>query len=203
MKNLQTILNVIFGLAIIGLFILQFNSKAPKASLPAVILNDTAKTASLDIPGKVLYVNIDTLNRKYDFITKQKALLEKQQAQAEATLTAKGQALERQIMEYQKKAQSGVLTAQQSQEIEKGLAAQQDVLMKQRDKLGQDLADKTSKMQAELHKNVKVLLKPFLEEHHADYLLGYSENGTILLTNEKLDVTKEVLEILNNKAAKK
>jgi outer membrane protein len=203
MKNLQTILNVIFGLAIIGLFILQFNSKAPKASLPAVILNDTAKTASLDIPGKVLYVNIDTLNRKYDFITKQKALLEKQQAQAEATLTAKGQALERQIMEYQKKAQSGVLTAQQSQEIEKGLAAQQDVLMKQRDKLGQDLADKTSKMQEELNKNVKVLLKPFLEEHHADYLLGYSENGTILLTNEKLDVTKEVLEILNNKAAKK
>ena len=203
MKNLQTILNVIFGLAIIGLFILQFNSKAPKASLPAVILNDTAKTASLDIPGKVLYVNIDTLNRKYDFITKQKALLEKQQAQAEATLTAKGQALERQILEYQKKAQSGVLTAQQSQEIEKGLAAQQDVLMKQRDKLGQDLADKTSKMQEELNKNVKVLLKPFLEEHHADYLLGYSENGTILLTNEKLDVTKEVLEILNNKAAKK
>lgn len=164
--------------------------------------NDTSKSVSLSVPGKILYVNIDTLNKKYVFITRQKAALEKQQAQAEATLTAKGQALEKQIMDYQKKAQSGILTAQQAQEIEKGLAAQQDNIMKQRDKLAQDLGDKTAKMQTELNKNVKVLLKPFLAQHNADYLMGYSENGPILLTNDKLDVTKEVLEILNSKEAK-
>jgi outer membrane protein len=78
--------------------------------------------------GKVLYVDIDTINQKYTYIKNQKAIIEKQGAQAEASLKTKAQALQADYIEYQKKAQAGELTQQQAMALEKGLTDKQQVL---------------------------------------------------------------------------
>lgn len=173
-----------------------------KHNLTPMAVRDSA-VETKEIPGKVLYINIDTVNQKYNYIIKQKAALEKQQAQAEATLKAKGKALETQIMAYQKKAQAGELTAQQAQEAEAKLGQQQQAIMKQQDALSNDLMEKTAKMQEELNKKVKAELKVYLDKYGADYILGYSENGPVLLTNDKLDITNELLDKLNTPASTK
>ena len=58
-------------------------------------------------------------------------------------------------------------------------------------------------MQEELNKKVKAELKLYLDKYGADYILGYSENGPVLLTNEVLDITNELLEKLNAPAEEK
>jgi len=208
MKKSQIIFNVLMVLAVGILYFLHFNVKKSTVEVPSVktsrdsvILAAEPKPTSTQ-PGVILYVNIDTINQKFSYIKRQKAALEKQQAQAEATLKSKGAALESQIMAYQKKAQAGELTAQEAQVAEQKLGQQQQAIMAQQEKLSSDLITKTGKMQEELNSLVKKELKVFLKQYNADYILGYAENGNILLTNTKLDITKEVLAKLNNSQSK-
>lgn len=208
MKRNQIIFNVLLALALGILYFLHFNGKKNPVVVPSVkttgdsvIVSAEPKSTSPQ-PGVILYVNIDTINQKFSYVKRQKAALEKQQAQAEATLKSKGAALEAQIMAYQKKAQAGELTAQEAQVAEQKLGQQQQAIMAQQEKLSSDLIAKTSKMQDELNRLVKKELKVFLKQYNADYIMGYAENGNILLTNDKLDITNEVLAKLNSSQSK-
>ena len=203
MKNLSLILNGILAIAVAILYYLHFSQ--PKQTTVATttpegkdtLISVPAETETAIGGSKILYVDIDTINLKYNFIKTQKSAMEKQGAQAEATLKAKAQVLQNEIMEYQRKAQAGELTQQQAQTIEKGLGEKQQALALQEQKLSDQLIEKTNKIQEELNKRMKKELKVYLDQYQADYIMGYTEGANILLTNPKLNITKEVLAKLN------
>ncbi len=202
MKNLSLILNGILALAVAVLYYLHFSQpkqvttvKTPEGKDTLISIQPVSEEENRG--SKILYVDIDTINRKYNFIKTQKAAMEKQGAQAEATLKSKAQVLQNEIIEYQKKVQAGELTQQQAQTIEKSLGEKQQALAMQEQKLSDQLIDKTNKIQAELNKRMKKELKVYLDQYQADYIMGYTEGANILLTNPKLNITKEVLKKLN------
>lgn len=203
MKNLSLILNGILAIAVAILYYLHFSQ--PKQTTVATTTPE-GKDTLISVPeateaaiggSKILYVDIDTINLKYNFIKTQKSAMEKEGARAEATLKAKAQTLQNEIMDYQRKAQAGELTQQQAQTIEKGLGEKQQALALQEQKLSDQLIEKTNKIQEELNKRMKKELKVYLDQYQADYIMGYTEGANILLTNPKLNITKEVLSKLN------
>lgn len=210
MKNLSLIFNAILAIAVAFLFYLNFKKPVQVTTITTSSGKDS--TIKVEIPetlpegvpmGKILYVDIDTINEKYTFIKNQKAIIEKQGAQAEASLKAKAQTLQAEIIEYQKKAQAGELTQQQAMTMEKALSEKQQALAQQEQKLSDQLVEKTHKIQDELNDKMRKELKVFMEKYEADYILGYTEGGNILLPNPKLNITKEVLNRLNESDKKK
>ena len=180
MKNLSLILNGILIIAVGILYYLHFNQPKQIASIittngkDTVIAADPIKVPELEagLGSNVLYVDIDTINQKYNYIKTQKSIMEKQGAQAEASLKAKAKVLQEEIMAYQKKAQAGELTQQQAQTIEKGLGDKQQALALQEQKLSDELIKKTNKIQEELNKRMKKELQVYLDQYKADYILG-------------------------------
>lgn len=210
MKNVSLIFNVILTIAVAFLFYLNFKKPVQVTTITTSSGKDS--TIKVDIPetlpegvpmGKILYVDIDTINEKYTFIKNQKAIIERQGAQAEASLKAKVQSLQSEFIEYQKKAQAGELTQQQAMAMEKSLTDKQQALAQQEQKLSTQLVEKTQKIQEELNAKMRKELKVFMEKYGADYILGYTEGANILLPNPKLNITKEVLNRLNESDKKK
>ena len=210
MKNVSLIFNVILTIAVAFLFYLNFKKPVQVTTITTSSGKDS--TIKVDIPetlpegvpmGKILYVDIDTNNEKYTFIKNQKAIIERQGAQAEASLKAKAQSLQSEFIEYQKKAQAGELTQQQAMAMEKSLTDKQQALAQQEQKLSTQLVEKTQKIQEELNAKMRKELKVFMEKYGADYILGYTEGANILLPNPKLNITKEVLNRLNESDKKK
>ncbi|HQP76647.1 MAG TPA: OmpH family outer membrane protein [Saprospiraceae bacterium] len=210
MKNVSLIFNVILTIAVAFLFYLNFKKPIQVTTITTSSGKDS--TIKVDIPetlpegvpmGKILYVDIDTINEKYTFIKNQKAIIERQGAQAEASLKAKAQSLQSEFIEYQKKAQAGELTQQQAMAMEKSLTDKQQALAQQEQKLSTQLVEKTQKIQEELNAKMRKELKVFMEKYGADYILGYTEGANILLPNPKLNITKEVLNRLNESDKKK
>jgi outer membrane protein len=206
MKNLSLILNGVLAIAVAILYYLHFSQpkqvttvKTPEGKDTIVAVEPVVEAEESEVPSSgILYVDIDTINLKYNYIKTQKAAMEKQGAQAEATLKAKAKVLQDEIMAYQKKAQAGELTQQQAQSIEKGLGEKQQALALQEQKLSDQLIEKTNKIQEELNKRMKKELKVYLDQYKADYILGYTEGANILLTNPKLNITSQVLKKLNS-----
>lgn len=87
--------------------------------------------------------------------------------------------------------------------MEKSLTDKQQALAQQEQKLSTQLVEKTQKIQEELNAKMRKELKVFMEKYGADYILGYTEGANILLPNPKLNITKEVLNRLNESDKKK
>lgn len=210
MRNLSLILNAVLAIAVAILYYLHFSKPKQVATVKTdsgkdtMITVDTPEEAAEAGPmGRILYVDIDTINLKYNYIKTQKAAMEKQGAQAEASLKAKAQALQAEYIDYQKKAQAGELTQQQAMAMEKSITEKQQALAQQEQKLSEQLIDKTNKIQEELNRRMRKELQVYLDKYQADYILGYTEGANILLTNPKLNITKEVLTRLNEADKKK
>ena len=211
MKNLSLIFNIVLAIAVAFLYYLHFSK--PKQVTTITTANGKDSVVTIESPekesevaeatGKVLYVDIDTINQKYTYIKNQKAIIEKQGAQAEASLKTKAQALQADYIEYQKKAQAGELTQQQTMALEKGLTDKQQALAQQEQQLSEQLVQKTQKIQEELNRRMRKELQVYMDKYGADYILGYTEGANILLTNPKLNITKEVLNRLNEANKKK
>jgi outer membrane protein len=69
-------------------------------------------------------------------------------------------------------------------------------LQKERSKLLQDVADQRSKAKSELLKNLNPIIKDYMKEKNIRMIL---DKKSLLLADENLDLTKEIMDLLNKK----
>lgn len=190
MKNLSLILNVILLLAVAHLYYLNFNKKgsgtesviAPPASSPGV---------------RIAYVNADTLDAKYEWLKTQKAAIEQRARNAENSLQSKQESLMRDAAALQEKFQSGTMTRADAEKAQSALMAREQRLGEEQQRLGKQLAEDQRKALNDLYANVEDKLKTLSNQIGYDYILSYTRGGQILLASDSLDITKQVLELLN------
>ena len=70
-------------------------------------------------------------------------------------------------------------------------------LEEEKARLGKSLAEDQKKAFNDLYANVETQLKTLSSQIGYDYILSYSRGGQILLANDSLDITKQVLQLLN------
>lgn len=190
---------VILGLAALPLFLfLGGCSPSTKNSQPVASMPMAQGSA---VPSKIAYVNIDTLEARYELLKQKRADFKARQEQMQNELQKSFDAMNAEAEEMQKKAQARNLSEVEAEAAQKHLGQMQRTLETRK----QTLTDQLLKEQEDFNRDLKARLDAFLEEYNKtrqfDYVLSYSYSGSSLLyVNKQLDITKDVVDGMNARA---
>ncbi|MEO6759433.1 MAG: OmpH family outer membrane protein [Saprospiraceae bacterium] len=190
MKNISLILNVILLAAVGHLYYLNLR-KAKPVEQPMIM------PAATNAGVRVAHVNADNLDANYGWLKKQKAAIEQKVSSAQNSLGNKKEALMKDLDAFQGKYQSGTMTEADAKAQYEKLMQRQQKLGEEEERLSKQLGEDQKKAFNDLYANVESQLKTLSSQIGYDYILSYSRGGPILLANDSLDITTEVLKLLN------
>lgn len=193
MKNELSIVNILLILAVAFLLIDKFIS-ANKGSTAS-----STEAAAANTPeGSIVYINTDSLLSNYSFFKEEAAKLEQKGKEAEASLQARGQALQREFAQAQNRVQTGTLTPRQVQEEEQRLMQKQQSLAAEQERLGQGLMADQQNLQGIIQGKLKSVLENVRKDKGYHYILNYASGTGVLMVDKNFDITTTVVELLNN-----
>jgi outer membrane protein len=160
--------------------------------------------------SKIVYVNIDVLNEKYEFLKDISSAAKSEHTSLQNQFQSKGEKLQKDYDEFQQSAQGGLLSENQINQKQEEFAKRKEEL----DQIQMRADDLMTKIQDESMKameNVKNYITEYNKNSNYDYVVAYSDNPgatQLLLANPAYDITAEILEGINaqykaEKAAKK
>lgn len=155
-------------------------------------------TGAVDSKG-IAFVELDSVIANFDMATDITAELEEKQKNSEAELTAKSQAFDRDVRDYQNKAQKGLITRATAAEMEQTLAQQQQSLLALRDEMALSLNEESVVAQRQVLEYINQYLAEFNKDHNFQYILAKQFPGPILYSDTTLDITAAVIAGLNTK----
>ncbi|MBW7913386.1 MAG: OmpH family outer membrane protein [Taibaiella sp.] len=193
MKNLSVLMSTLALIGVIALAGLRMTEKKPAPATSVAINENTTGTT-----GRIAYINIDTLKEKYELYKIKKSEFEEKEKAMTSELQRSGQKFQQDLLAAQRKADAGTLTqaeydatTQRLQQMKQSLETREAAL-----------TEKLLAEQDEFNKNVQKRLDDFLKEYNKDkgydYVLSYSKSlGFIMLTNDQLDITEDVVNGMN------
>ncbi|MDX1910722.1 MAG: OmpH family outer membrane protein [Saprospiraceae bacterium] len=193
MKNLPLILNIVLFALVGHLYYLHFNGS--KNNTAQAIVPPPSQAGGV----RIAYVNGDTLDARYEWLKEQKTAIEQRLANAEKSLAAKEEALMNDAAALQQKFQEGNMTQAEAEKQQAALMQRGQKLEEEKMRLSKSLSEDQKKAFNDLYANVEAQLKTLSTEIGYDYIFSYSRGGQILLANDSLDITRQVLELLNAK----
>ena len=156
----------------------------------------TATSSSVSSSESIVYVNSDSLLNNYEYFKEVKDKFQEKSKKAQADLTSKGTAFQREVADYQKNA--GTLSADQRATTEERLARKQQELATYNQNAGNALANEEAVENEKLYNKVSEYLKQYAKSKGYKIVLTYSKsNPSVLYADESLDITKAVVEGLN------
>lgn len=185
MKNISLILNVVLIIAVGFLYFKVYN--AEETSLPPI----SAQAAA----SRIVYVNSDSLMDQYNLFKEMQDRMEKKRDSLDKLLTAKGRSLDREVKEYQEGA--GGMSAGERELREESLMRKQQALFDEREGLLESLKEEEAALTDSIYSDMMRYLRSFNSGKGYDFILGYSRGGGILLANDSLDITRQVVSGLN------
>lgn len=193
MKNLSLILNIVLLLAVAYLYIDRFSGSGGDQPTEMAVEGDDQK------PLTIMYLNIDSLHEKSESFQKKKAEVEEAQAAAEASLRSKMKAFQGEVIAYQKKLQSGTMTPKSAQDEETRLARKEQALAEEQERVGSALLKDLDEFNVAFNSEVRTYLDSLKKANGYDYILVAGAGSQVLTANENMDLTNDVLEMLNKK----
>lgn len=204
MKNtVSLIINSIFGVAIIILFVLQFSGSNVSIDQPVIlekeplelVIDHTPNMSSL--PGlKIRYVNSDTVTANYLFSKQLNADLMAKQASAENQLRKVSAKLQADAEKFQQAAP--IMGREELERTQAELMKRQEELQMMEYELSQKLQDKGYKANYDYIMATDKYLQKIGKELGYDYIFGYRTGDLVMYANPDFDITKQVVELLNN-----
>lgn len=198
MNKRTLIVNLILFLLIAGLYVLHF-FKAPQAPLPLV----SSESPSLMPSGSVAYIEIDSLVQAYDYYYDLKAAFERKQKNMEEQLQAKAKIFENKQMDFMKKTEKGLLTRSEQKEAEQLLRSEQESLYKLRDDMTQQLAEEEHILLKKIYNEIQEYVKKINRQYNFQIILSSNATGNIIYGADSLNITKPVINGLNEEYKKK
>lgn len=192
MKNISLVLNIILLAAVIYLFV-EVN-KLKKSSASA---DTTAPVTVSGAPASIVFVNTDSLLQNYEFYKNLKSQLEKKQDNIQSIVENRAKQLEAEVRSYQERGAS-MSEAERAKEEER-LGRKQEEIVSYRKQMLSQLSDEEDVLNDSLHNGILKFLKTFNKNKNYKFILGYQKGGGILLADDSLDITKQVIEGINLK----
>lgn len=192
MKSILYIVNAVMVVAIVILFVLFFSSKQEETPVMPVSVEGSVSVA---------YVRMDSLLLNYNVYKTMSEELLKQEESARATLNQKAVELQREMEDFQMKLENRAFLSE-----ERARAAQDNILRKQRNlqeltvKMEQDLVTKQKQMNDQLAATVDSVINVYNSEKGFTYILSTAGTDNILYGEKSLNITNDVLQLLNQPA---
>ena len=194
MKKLLIITNVV--LCVLFLSCKENKTTDTNAKHDFSFVSDS--TANVQLP--VAFVHTDSILTKYEFAIREDERLKRKQDDSRLSLTRQAQQFEKDVMDFQQKVQYNVFTPQRAQEEEARLMKKQQELQNLEMKLADELMAEQQKINKQLKDSLDFALKLYNAEK--GYHIIFGNNGivnTILLADDKYDITNDVIELMNSR----
>jgi outer membrane protein len=172
---------------------------------------NTSQTNGLNT--RIVFVNQDTLLERYDLYKENKVELEEQSLKAQNSISSKLEGFQKKVEKFQQKVyeiqqKASTIAPVELQRLEQQFAKEQEALAKeeqrlvqQRDNSAMELEKKIIDLQANLKNKIDTYLEEVAAEKSYDFVLIKGTGGGVLYGNDKLDITDDVVAILNERYA--
>jgi outer membrane protein len=193
MKKLPLILNIVLALSVVALYVLHFTG----AGVCKNNKTSNKNTSGIVDGSNIFYIQIDTVISKFDMAIDLSGELESKYKSSEAELQSKQKTYQNDVSDYQYKAQRGLITRTEAQNIEQQLYNKQQDLLKLQQDLTQEINEKQAVMNRQVINAIMEYLKTNSAHFNYKYVLGSSFGGNILYANDSLDITHNIIKGLN------
>ena len=195
MKNISPALNIILLIAVAFLYYLHFKGHVTN------IQSNTVPSSFIPIPSTgIVFVNSDSLLNQYEFYKNEKKQFEAAQNQIKNELKTQGEHLQQEVELYQKQAIG--MTDLERAKKEEELSKKQQQLMERKETLLAKLDEDQGKSSEGLYNRLNQYLKKYNKNRNYNYVLGFQKGGGILFANDSLNITKDIVEGLNEEYAR-
>ena len=189
MKNLSIALNAVLIIAVGILYMFHFSGNEGK---------ETVKTVAGE--GAVVYINTDSLLNSYKFAVDLNEKFLKKQEDSRTDFNFKAQKLEKEAVEFQRKLQNnGFLTRARAEEAQRKLIEKQQNLQQLDRQLSAELMGEQNANSKQLFDSVTNYLKIYNADRKYSLILSTTKGGNVLLSQEGLDITQEIINGLNSR----
>lgn len=196
MQRTLLVLNVILLAAVGYLYFQVFGKPVPYKIVDTRLSHDQSK----DYEGRIAFVNIDTLDLKYQYIIDEYERLEKEQKRNQRKLENKLMSAETEYQQLQKDAP--YMTQEQAGAAQNRLETLSIQIQDMEQRMAGDLRDLQTNANETYRNNLMSYLEDYNKERNFDYILGFSAIGSILWAKDTFDITKPVLDHLNTEYSK-
>jgi len=150
---------------------------------------------------KIAYINVEDLMKEYEGTKAlEETLKEKQDAMAKE-LDSLSAPFQTKVQEYYQNAQK--MSAQKRAETEQGLQQEQQMLQLKQQQASQSLQQENQVLSEAITKKVDSFVTDYAKLKGFNLVLGTSGNGTVMYGDETLNITNDILVILNEDFNKK
>jgi outer membrane protein len=199
----QTFINIILAISVVVLLLLHFTSNKGGANTAEekVMTEDDSVKAILNQPPKsvgelkIAFVNSDSVSKYYDFTKLIEADLLAKQAAAESKLKGLYGAYEKKQKAIEKEFK--ILGDAEKQEKMQELGLMEQNIMQEEQKLNQELQQLEAEVMNDYVTKTNAFMQNIGKQLGYDYILSFRLGGQILFANPELDITKEVIVLVN------
>ena len=191
--------NKLFTIAAAFITALTF-TQCPKEAQPVqAVADNTAVAAPAQGGLKIAYVDIDSLLSNYKLSVKLNNDMLRKTENAQLTLGEKAKSIQADMADFQKKLENNVFATRERAESEQArIIKRQEEYARLEQRLAGEIAAEEQKNSIALRDSINNFMKEYNATHGYDIILSrMGEN--ILFANEALDITKEVIDGLNNR----
>ena len=200
MKNINYVINAILAIAVIVLFVLHFRSKK-EDKIPA---NPLSVEANADALLPIAYINTDSLLMNYNYAKDLNEALLRRQENSRASLNEKGQQLEKEAAEFQRKIQNNAfLSRERAEQEQQRLMKKEQELRELEQRLTNELLVEQQKMNEQLRDSITTFLKEYNKDKKYQIIFSNTMGDNILIANPIYDITNQVVQLLNKQYIKK
>lgn len=203
MKNGNIIVNIIFGVAIVILFVLyvQIPSVEKKKSnvQDTVAVLDTIfnDEPMVEANFPIAYVVVDSVMQNYLFFKKLEKQLQNLVSAEESKLQKKAEVFQKDVQDFQYQVENRIITTADAQAKQTELEQRQQNLYAEQQKKQQELAIKEQKLQEQLIDSVNACIKFYNADGKYKIILNNAYQSSVLYAEEQLNITNDILKVMN------
>lgn len=184
--------NIILFIVLIILIIKPFDNQKKEHQ------NSFSENSGMNIA----FLNTDSVFGNYKLVEQLKNELKVKKEKMESEVMNKQQTFQTKLTNYQSNVQNNRITYEQSQDAERKLMKERDDIVAIGEQYSNDIAALEFQMQLQITDSVVNFANRYNKKYNADYILGYTKGGGILVANEKYDITQDIITGLNEEYEK-
>ena len=156
-----------------------------------------AATVPVDDKAQIVFVNQDTLLSQYKYVKDMTGRLESKGKAAQNDVGARQQAIQREVAEYQRGANT--MSADQRAATEQRLQRKGQEFQQYSQAAGAQVQNDQASEQVKLYEKISAFMKEYAKEKGYKMILTYQKgNATMLYGDPSMDITADVVKRLND-----
>lgn len=205
-KQVSLGLNVVLLLAVVVLYVLEFGGSKESATVSSSRekveqMVDSATTAqNKELSQIVAFINTDSIFANYQLAIDMRTELENEEKRLTQQLRNEESAFQQEYQRLQQKAPT--MSQFEGRMAEQDLLEKQQALVQLEERLSRKLITLEQSKNEELNLDIRAFLEKYTENKPYEVVLSYNEMGIIRWGDQRLDITSEVIELMNQAYAK-